>query len=44
MFSLIALYLEYRKAQSVQTAATSTAAQRDLPANDADAIGVAKAA
>jgi len=44
MFSLIALYLEYRKAQRAEGAVAGTALRLGVPANDADAIGVASAA
>jgi hypothetical protein len=44
MFSLIALYREYRRFQAAHTMAMDTVVKPGLPANDANATGVAKAA
>jgi hypothetical protein len=44
MFSLIALYIQYRKAQSADAAALGATASKSGPANDAADIGIARAA
>ncbi|MDN4631302.1 hypothetical protein QCD71_07250 [Sphingomonas sp. PsM26] len=44
MFSLIALYIQYRKAQSADAAALGATASKIGPANDAADIGIARAA
>lgn len=44
MFSLIALYFEYRNVQAAHIAATSAAVGRGHPANDVSSVGITKAA
>ncbi|RYF16457.1 MAG: hypothetical protein EOO77_12450 [Oxalobacteraceae bacterium] len=44
MFSLIALYFEYRNVQAAHIAATGGAAEPRPPANDVSSAGIAKAA
>jgi hypothetical protein len=44
MFSLIALYIQYRKAQSADVAPLGATASKSGPANDAADIGIARAA
>jgi hypothetical protein len=44
MFSLIALYFEYRKAQAAHMAATSAAVELGRPANDVNSARIARAA
>jgi hypothetical protein len=44
MFSLIALYFEYRKAQAVHMAATSATVEHGRPANDVSSASIARAA
>jgi hypothetical protein len=44
MFSLIALYFEYRKAQAAHMAATSAAVELGRPANDVNSASIARAA
>jgi hypothetical protein len=44
MFSLIALYFQYRKAQAASATALPSTEQHGEPANDAAYIGIATAA
>lgn len=44
MFSLIALYFEYRSVQAAHVAATGGAAETCRPANDVSSVSTAKAA
>jgi hypothetical protein len=44
MFSLIALYFEYRNAKSAHIAATSARVELGHPANDVSSAGIARAA
>jgi hypothetical protein len=44
MFSLIALYFEYRNAQAAHIAATSATVELGAPANDVSSASIARAA
>jgi hypothetical protein len=44
MFSLIALYFEYRKAQAAHMVAASAAVELGRPANDVSSASIARAA
>jgi hypothetical protein len=44
MFSLIALYLEYRNAKAGHIATTSAVVELGYPANDVSSAGIARAA
>ncbi|MDQ0839781.1 hypothetical protein QFZ54_003633 [Sphingomonas faeni] len=44
MFSLFALYFEYRKAQAAHMAATSESVELSRPANDVSSASIARAA